>query len=29
MHLAALLWLVALTVVTATVVTLLTRGQVG
>jgi hypothetical protein len=29
MHLAALLWLVALTVVTATVVALLTRGQVG
>ena len=27
MHLAALLWLVALTVVTATVVALLTRGQ--
>ena len=29
MHFAALLWLVALTVVTATVVALLTRGQTG
>jgi uncharacterized membrane protein AbrB (regulator of aidB expression) len=29
MHFAALLWLAALTVVTATVVALLTRGQTG